>query len=181
MIRDVNLIEYIPLFIQKYREIQQIMSTEDSELQAIEGEGEKIKNNQFIYSCDETGVKRFEDMLGIIALDDDTIENRIFKIVSRWNNDSPYTTKMIKDKLEILCGDDGYSINVEYNNYKIVIRVALTSKKNYSEIEKMLNAVIACNLILDLSLLYNQHSALASFTHSQLAAYTQYELRNEVV
>ena len=48
MIRDVNLIGYLPPFIQEYMEIRKIMQAENPEFQFVEDESEIIKNNQFI-------------------------------------------------------------------------------------------------------------------------------------
>ena len=44
MVRDVNLIEHLPLFIQVYREIHLIMSAENPEFQLLADESERIKN-----------------------------------------------------------------------------------------------------------------------------------------
>lgn len=60
------------------------------------------------------------------------------------------------------------------------IRVMLKVKQNYDDVETLLNRIVPENLVLDLSLMYNQHQTLAAFTHAQLAAYTHYFLRNEV-
>nr|WP_308742111.1 putative phage tail protein [uncultured Anaerocolumna sp.] len=181
MIRKVNLIEYLPQIVQDYREIKEVMTTENPEFQLVEDESEILMNNQFVETANERGIKRFEDMLGIKALDDDTLENRKFKVLSVWNNAIPYSIRALKQKLAVLCGEDGYSLNIEYSNYKITVRVSLISKKNFSQVEKMLNEVVPCNMIIDVNLLYNQHETLAKFTHKQLSSYTHEQLRNEVL
>jgi hypothetical protein len=181
VIREVNLIEYLPPVIQDYKEIKEVMTSENPEFQLVGDESEVLKNNQFIESTNELGIKRFEDMLEIKALYDDTWDNRKFKVLSVWNNAIPYTINALNEKLAILCGEGGYSLNVNYNTYTVTVRVALSSKKNYSEVEKMLNLVLPCNMIIDVSLLYNQHETLAAFTHAQLSAYTHEQLREGVI
>ena len=46
MVREVNLLGYLPPFMQEYVEMQQIMNAEQPDVQALEDETEKIKNNQ---------------------------------------------------------------------------------------------------------------------------------------
>ncbi len=43
MIREVNLISRLPLYIQEYREIQGVMNAEAPELQPVKDDSEKIK------------------------------------------------------------------------------------------------------------------------------------------
>ena len=108
-------------------------------------------------------------MLKIQALDDDTLENRRFRIMSRWNNKIPYTVQILRNKLETLCGKDGYSLKVIHGEYRVVVRVNLINKKNFSMVKEMLEEVIPANMEIDLSLLYNQHETLAKFTHKELS------------
>ena len=49
MIREVNLLSFLPEFVQEYREIKHIMNSEQPEIQKLEDETEIIKNNQFIF------------------------------------------------------------------------------------------------------------------------------------
>ena len=45
MIREVELLNHLPLFIQEYREIREIMKSENPEIQSLEDETEIIFNN----------------------------------------------------------------------------------------------------------------------------------------
>lgn len=181
MIREVDLISYLPEYLQEYREIQEALNSQQPEVQKLEDITEILMNNQFILWSDEQGIERFENMLGLKALDDDTLENRRFRVLSRWNNAIPYTVFILKEKLKTLCGEEGYSLEIFHEEYRIKVRVALKSRKNYRMAEEMLLEVVPANMVIDLSLLYNQHETLKQYTHAQLAAYTQDQIRNEVL
>lgn len=181
MIRKVDLISYLPEYLHGYKELGKTMEAQQAEIQKLEDIIEELKNNQFIISADEQGIKKYETMLGVIALDDDTLENRKFRVLSRWNNTIPYTVFTLREKLENLCGKDGYILKVMNKEYRVLVRVSLISKKNYRMVEEMLNEVIPANMVIDLSLLYNQHITLGKFTHRRLAAYTHSQIRNEVL
>ena len=75
----------------------------------------------------------------------------------------------------------GFTVTLVGSTFTLSVRVMLTAKQNYDDVETLLNRIVPENLILDLSLMYNQHQTLAAFTHAQLAAYTHYFLRNEVL
>ena len=76
---------------------------------------------------------------------------------------------------------DGYSLKVIHGEYRIIVRVNLINKKNFSMVKEMLEEVIPANMEIDLSLLYNQHETLAKFTHKELAKYTHRQIREEVL
>lgn len=88
MIREVDLVSYLPEFLREYIELKKILDVQQPEVQLLEDLTEKLKDNQFILFADTQGIEKFEQMLKIQALDDDTLENRRFRIMSRWNNNS---------------------------------------------------------------------------------------------
>lgn len=63
----------------------------------------------------------------------------------------------------------------------IMERVNLINKKKFSMVKEMLEEVIPANMEIDLSLLYNQHTTLAKFTHRELSKYTHKQIREEVL
>jgi Uncharacterized protein conserved in bacteria (DUF2313). len=181
MIREIDLLSYLPALFQEIREMKTIMETENPEFQAVSDESEVVLNNQFINTCDVVGIKMFENLFGIQALDDDTLDNRKFRILSVWNNAIPYTAKVLRERLELLCGKGGYFLDIGYDSYKITVKVALVSKKNYDSVGNLLQNMVPCNMVIDLSLLYNQHLTLHQFTHAHLHNYTYGGLREEVI
>ncbi|CAI3658075.1 hypothetical protein CNEO4_2430002 [Clostridium neonatale] len=45
----------------------------------------------------------------------------------------------------------------------------------------MTEKMIPLNMVINISLLYNQNSLLKKYTHKQLSAYKHSQLRNEVI
>ena len=80
--------------------------------------------------------------------------------------------------LYALCGDD-YTCELINNEYKLVVRLALSVRKQYNEVDSLLRKVVPANLIIDLSLLWNQYLILEPFTHEELEEYLHSELREE--
>ena len=125
MIRTVKLENYLPLYIQEYREMWKLMQAENPEFQLANNETEKIKNNLFIETCDEKGISRFESIMGIFPLDTDTLESRISRVLTRWNEKLPYTYFYLLSKLNSLCGVNNYEIVKRFNKYEMDITTHL--------------------------------------------------------
>lgn len=145
MIREIDLIHYLPLFIAEYREIQHIMDTENPEFQLVADESEIIKNNQFIITCNETGIARFEKILKITPSAEDTLESRISRVLIRWNDVVPYTWKVFLQKLKSLCGDD-FEFIPDWNNYLLELKTHLDLYGQVEELENILDYMIPANI-----------------------------------
>lgn len=148
MIREVNLLSFLPEFVQEYREIKHIMNSEQPEIQKLEDETETIKNNQFILSCDIDGIARFENLLGITPKPDDTLDARKSRVITRWNDSIPYTYKGLKEKLNVMCGEGNYLLIPSFNEYGLEIVVSLPLSGQADELDYMLSYMIPANIVV---------------------------------
>ncbi len=148
MIREVNLLSFLPEFVQEYREIKNIMNSEQPEIQKLEDETEIIKNNQFILSCDIDGIARFENLLGITPKPDDTLDARKSRVITRWNDSIPYTYKGLKEKLNVMCGEGNYLLIPSFNEYGLEIVVSLPLSGQADELDYMLSYMIPANIVV---------------------------------
>jgi hypothetical protein len=181
MATDRKLIDYLPHFMQVFREMATIMETEQFEIDRLWMEVENAFSDQFILELTENGAKRWESMLGISPKDTDTLEERRFRILTKLNQELPYTLRKLEQVLTNLCGAEGYFIEVISNEHHIEVKLAVGNHNNYSEVENILNKMIPANMTRHIELMYNTHAILSQFTHAQLSAYNHYQLRNEVM
>lgn len=180
MATNRKLIHYLPLFMQEYVEMQNIMETEQVEVDRLWLEVENALADQFVMEATETGIVRWERMLGISPKDTDNLDERRFRILAYMNQELPYTLRKLEQTLTNLCGVDGYSINMNSAEYTIEVKIGVANISNYNEVERILNKMIPANMIPSISIKYNAHTLLTQFTHAQLSTYTHEELRNEV-
>lgn len=179
--RNANVLEYLPPVISNTLEFQHLANAENPEINDLWTAHEEIFNTQFIDALNEEGCKRWEKILKISPMGTDTLAERRFRILTFLNAELPYTLNQLKNLLASLCGPKGYTLELLHDEYKIIVRVVLTAKKQIVEVEKLLRRVIPANLIIDLSLLYNQYQLLNGKTHGELAAYTHNQIREEVI
>lgn len=145
MLRTVDLIHYLPPFIQEYREMQHIMTAENPEFKLLADESERIKDNQYIISCDEYGISQFERILKITPTSEDTLESRISRVLIRWNDVVPYTWKVFLQKMQTLCADD-FELNEDWNNYLLELTTHLDIYGQVDELENILGYMPPANI-----------------------------------
>ncbi len=151
--KNVDLISWLPKYLQEYKELVKIMDAENPELELIYNEIEALLKNQFILSCDEKGIARFEKLLGIVAGKNDNLYVRITRVLSRWNDSIPYTHKGLIQKLNILCGEGNYNLNFIHDEYRLELEVYLLYGSQMQELKYMLSYMIPANIIMDLEAL----------------------------
>ena len=170
-----------PPIMQELREFQKIAEIEDSLFEQLKREIESIVNDQFISTATEKGVARRERMLKISPFADDTLETRRFRVQGVWNDKLPYTYRVLLERLDSLCGPDGYVMELNAGEYSLNIKIELTRERMFDEIVKISRQMVPANIFVTVELRYNQHFTFANFTHGQLRQYTHYQMRNEVI
>lgn len=178
--REINILNYLPDFIKEFREFKMLAEAENPELLTIWETFDNVLHDQFVKDSTENGVKSWEKILKISPKGADTLEDRKFSILTRLNEKLPYTYTRLEQQLASLCGETGYSLKLLNNEYTLFVRVALVAKSNFEEIRKLLQRTVPANMIIDLSLLYNQHLLLKDYTNVSLSNYTHEQLRSEV-
>lgn len=176
-----DLMGYLPKYLQKYYEIKEIMQTENIELDNIKLCHAKAIDDRFVTSCGAYGILRFEKILGIIPFADDSLESRKFRILSKQNISIPYNYTFLERQLEMLCGKDNYSLEMDFSNQTLKIKIGLASKNMLDTVKEIIFAVVPCNILTLVDLLYNQHKLIGTHTHKQLAMHTHRQLREDII
>ena len=181
MLKEVDIRRYQPAVIKEYREFQALAETENIELTQGWTETNTVFLNQFINTLTEEGCKRWEKMLNIQVRGTDTLETRRFRILSRLNENLPYTYRMLKNYLDTLCGIGNYEMTLFAKEYQLKILLELGIKKMFDDVEQAVKRMIPANILLEVALRYNQHSTVGQYTHGQLAKWTHKTIREEVL
>lgn len=165
--------------LQELAEFKLLAAIEDEELGSVGDALAQLLDDQFIADATEKGIARRERMLKITPFADDTLETRRFRVQSRWNSKLPYTYTGLIEKLDQMCGADGYALTLNHNAYSLRIRIELTQKRLFGEVEAITHKMVPANIGITVELRYRQHKELTGYTHGQLKAYRQTQLREE--
>lgn len=181
MAREVDIIDYLPTILHEIKEIVAIANVEKPVLETLWQEIENTLNNQFVVSTNEQGADRYEKMLKLNVPATDTIETRRFRILTRYQEQAPYTYRVLKQLLDSLLGVGQYELKRDVAAKTLSVKIELTVKGMFDAVVIMLERITPQNMALTVQLRYNQHSTLARYTHAQLAAFTHKQLREEVM
>ncbi|GFN35830.1 putative phage tail protein [Tepidimicrobium xylanilyticum] len=173
--------EYWPSVLQEIEEFKELANTENIEINGLKESITNLIDDQFIQTATERGIARREKMLKISPFADDTLETRRFRVQGVWNDKLPYTYRVLLERLDSLCGPDGYVMELNAGEYSLNIKIELTKKRMFDEVVRITRQIVPANIVITVELRYNQHLTLANFTHEQLSQYTHYQLRNEVI
>lgn len=165
--------------LRTIREFKLLADIEDAELADIHSTITNLINDQFIETATEKGIARRERILKIVPFADDSIDDRRFRVLSRWNSKLPYTYRGLLQRLDQLCGEEGYVVNLNHNNYTLLIKIELTAKRMFEEVELMSRKMVPANMVITVELRYRQHKELKRYTHGELKAYKHKEIREE--
>lgn len=176
-----SLAGYWPEFMAAVREFREIAAGLQPDMHAAVGTVSRAHREFYLRLMGEYGVSRWESILHLAAREGDTLETRRFRVITLLTNQIPFTITSLKNKLDSLCGPDGYDVQLNPGAYTLDVKLDLTAKNMFEDVQKMLDMMVPANLTVTTDLKYNQHGTLRGYTHGELKAYTHYGMRNEVL
>lgn len=152
MIREVNLVSYLPEFMQSYTEPVATLEGEKPEFDIMWKAVDRVLCNRFIATADEYGISRFEKILGIYPANEDTLESRRSRVQSKWFNKIPYTWKVLLQRLTVICGDTDFTLTNNFTEgYTLTLHTHLELYGQVEELERTITAMLPCNMIVSIT------------------------------
>ncbi len=129
------ILNHYPPVIKQIREMQQIAKAEDIEFSKLNVSIRKVIRNMFAFTADESGISRFEKILGIPAKTAQTLDERRLYVIYAMNR-----RKMSLSELMVILS--GYSqeidLRVNYNTNELSVIVG-NSVSNVGILYKILD------------------------------------------
>ena len=173
------LFDYWPRLLQKIRDFEELASAVQPELNIIIKHLNALPEEYFLNHMTRFGVERWEEILKIIPPKTDTLDDRRFRVIARLGERLPYTYRTMIKYLAVLCGEENFEVNLDHNNYYLLVKLALQTKSQYDSVVDMLRRMVPANLILDVQIMYNRHIDLRPYEHDGLGEYTHEGLRED--
>lgn len=175
-----KLIDYLPPFVQKFKEMSEIMGTEQTEFESAWESAENALADQAVLTATINGIKRWEKIFGITPKATETLEERRFRIITKLNEQPPYTLEALKNFLNVLLGENGYTLYLNSAKYELTVKLATANDTNYATVVELLEKILPAN-IQRVTSMYNTYLIVSGFTHGQLAQYTYDKIRKDVL
>lgn len=148
MIREVDLVSYLPEFMQSYKEPVATLKAENPEFTIVWNGTDRTLYNHFISTADEYGICRFEKILGIYPGETDSLEIRRMRVQNRWFTTTPYTLRVLISKISELF-DKAYNFSVSLDfkiAYKLALIVFSLDDSQIEELKYLLSEMIPLNI-----------------------------------
>lgn len=150
MVKNVDLISYLPPYLQEYKEDVAALAAENPEFLLVWNAVDRILYNHFIETADSYGISRFEKLLGIYPSESDTLESRRSRVKIQWVNLLPYTMKTLLQKLNVLCGENSYTISHNFRTgYTLSLITHLDKYGQTEELNNLLQEMLPANIVID--------------------------------
>ncbi len=104
-------------------------------------------DNQFVPTADSNTLSLYEKMLKLPIYEDDTLEQRRFRILSKIGNKKPYTQRSLEEVLSAF--GPLATLEMDYANYLLRIESNFEKYGQIEEIESQVRQIAPANLILD--------------------------------
>lgn len=118
----VNLKVLLPEWFQNVMEFNELMESEETELEEVENSIRSVRDNCYIQTADEATIRLYEKRFGI-AYQGESLGYRRSRIMQRYNTVVPFTVGFLKDRLTELYGSQGYEISVDGIHSIITIKI----------------------------------------------------------
>ena len=169
-----------PIIFSNIPDIAKIYEINDKQCDDLEKAVDELDGNIFLDYMNEHMISNWENLLNITPLDDDTVDERRFRVKSKVIERLPYSIRMIKRKLDTLC-PDGYTLALNDQLTEANIKIALKSSKMIDDVAELMEDMLPLNMIFKVTIIWNQYGTLTQLKHSQLATLTYKEVREVVL
>lgn len=175
MVRDVDLVSYLPPFLQEYKENVAALAAENPEFILIWNAVDRVLYNHFIETADSYGLSRYEKLLGIYPTEEDTLESRRSRVKIQWVNLLPYTMRTLLQKLNVLCGNNSYILSHNFRiGYTLTLITHLDGYGQTEELDNLLQEILPCNIVIESTnqiickVVTTRHFAARLVTHAEI-------------
>lgn len=147
--RDVSVQRYYPNVLAPAKEFKAIAAAENPEYAILWDALWKWFANTFVVDIDEDGAARWESMLGLHKLPEDTLADRRMRILIAINAVIPYTIRRLQQILDAGYGE-GNAIASTNTDYELWIDINNSIIFSTVPMRVMLRAIVPANLTINI-------------------------------
>lgn len=138
------LIDYCPMVVRNIKEIREICSAEQPEINNMHREVDRLLANRFISMADEHGIERFEKELGIVPGDRQSVEDRRIAVMIK----SVKKNMSFRDIVTMLDNYQGETELVpDYEKEELNV-ITRGNTESIEKIYEVLDEIIALNILI---------------------------------
>ena len=146
MLHDLK--RYVPTVYNGIQEMDNIISTEQQEIDNLYSEMKLAYNRQSVINSDELGIKLYENLLNINSdSQGESLEFRKEKVILQLTTAPPFSFNFLLQQLDKIAGAGNYKAWVDFNNYTLYVHSEANNKLWANELSLLLARIKPANLI----------------------------------
>lgn len=172
----MKLIDYLPQVLKEIYEFKVLSDVGDNELIKLKENIDGIFREMFVYTAEDEGLSRLEEILNLTSGVNDNVDFRRFQILTKLNGGN----RNLMKRIEVLVGED-FTVDYYWSEYKLIVKLPLKNKKYLNAVKDMLDNTVPLNLIIEAVLKYNTYGMLKdkNWTYGDLKGKSYKQLREE--
>ena len=142
---EADYLGYLPPVLQNVLEYQEIAKAVNPEIIALKQAVNKVLNEQFIQSAEDTLEWR-EEEFEIVASSDETIEFRRERLIERKSRKPPITLRTLRDRLNSYIDTTQAKVELVPGEYAFTISIPAVDGYKFRDIQQMVNDLKPANM-----------------------------------
>ncbi|MCL2828362.1 MAG: YmfQ family protein [Oscillospiraceae bacterium] len=176
---DRQMMEYLPPVLQRCQDFACLMGAYQGKFSDIWRSLWEIEDELYLKTAGETGILRWEQLLGIVSGEALSLEDRRQIILARIGWWMPYNWFAFLKFLTALTGDrNGFAATLTGFQLEIILKPGWRGLR--AAVWELVRQIVPANIAVQLVLVYSRHWELSAMTHRELGRYTHRRIRDEV-
>lgn len=146
MLHDLK--RYVPTVYNNIQEMDNIISTEQEEIDTLYSEMKLAYNRQTVINADEKGIALYEAILNINSnTTTESLEFRKQRVILQLTTAPPFSFNFLLQQLEKIAGSGNYKAWIDFNNYTLYIQSETSNKLWFNELTLLLAKIKPANIL----------------------------------
>lgn len=146
MLHDLK--RYVPIVYNGIQEMDNIINTEQQEIDTLYGEMKLAYNRQTVINADEKGISLYEAILNINSDSSaESLEFRKQKVILQLTTAPPFSFNFLLQQLDKIAGSGNYKAWVDFNNYTLYVQSETSNKIWFNELSVLLARIKPANIL----------------------------------
>ncbi|MBF4703402.1 putative phage tail protein, partial [Clostridioides difficile] len=104
---------------------------------------------QFLEDLTISGIKRWEKIMSITPKSNESLEDRRFRIFSKYISKLPYSERFLRNWLDSIVGEGNYELTINNATYNIHLESDARNQDWFEEVHSFVSDIKPCNMTLD--------------------------------
>ena len=165
--KNVDTIHYFPEHISSSEEFQGIADAYDTELRLLWAALGLQYRNQYFDTMDADTCTRWEKLIRITLVGDETLFERRIQIKGRWTSSLPYTEPKFHEVLQSMVGEY-YTLAIDVPTKELDVGILLAEVLKVDYVYEIMRAMAPADMIVNVRVVYNRWSRFQEETWDTL-------------